>query len=93
MLDKMNKVVTAVERLNWIWSLVPSSGVSLVTGWLGYLGDMPLMYIWVSMVVTFAFVIWAIHCIQTPTGKSGIAATPSPKNRACGFPSTRLKPL
>ena len=69
MLEKMNKVVTAVERLHWIWSLVPSSGVALVTGWLGYLGDLPLMYIWVAMVVTFAFVIWMMHWLQTPTGK------------------------
>ena len=70
--QKADKLISLMERAHWVWGLLIPSGASAVTGILGFIGNIPAIWIWVGMVVTFAFMLQAWHRMNTPSGKKKV---------------------
>lgn len=51
-----------------VWQvLLLAGGTSIVTGALGWISNLPLMWIWVGMIVVFAYTLQAWHWVKTPS--------------------------
>ncbi len=66
-----NRIKRVIHGITWaqdIWHLALfAGGNSLMTGIFGWIHEIPLMYIWVGMIIVFAYTLQVWHWLKTPS--------------------------
>ena len=68
MFKKISRFIATAEWLHWLWKFIPAPVASMITGYLGYVQDLPWMYIWLGILLAFCLLLYIQARIQTPTG-------------------------
>ena len=65
--NKIRTILGIAERAHWLYTLLPTSILSLAAGVMGYLQGLPWMYIYIGVVAVFVLILEVRHRLHSFT--------------------------